>query len=355
MIDQNLQETIEKHLGFLSQDEHNLNLLLEITSLYRQIGDLDSAQIHMDKANALDREACLVHQGLLYIKKSQVALAKECFIEALSLADVPAIRYNLGLCYYLSYEFEQSYTVMAPLLDEERQHPEAMLLIARILHRQDSLLEAVTLIQKVLAQNSQNAEALGFLSLLYYDLGEALLAKDTCLEALELSPDNYDAQLIHILSKLATKDSSIEDIEALLHINPKDPRLWFALGTTYTAKGDFDSAECTFKKAIELFPDFYDCYIALGWCLLIKNDLDEAEEIYELALQVEAELAEAWGGLALVSALREEFWKIDPLIEKAEQFSTQCFLCDMALSLYDYKKNPEKYSCNPFPRQGRPI
>ncbi|CEG56211.1 tetratricopeptide repeat protein [Legionella fallonii] len=341
MHTQQMPDTLERYLSFLKQDENNLSLLVEISSLYLEHDNLELAQSYLDKAKAIDHDACLGHQGLLYLSQGQLPQAENCFVEALKYMDTPALRYNLGCIYFINQDLEKAWEVLAPLLDGDH-HPEADLLMARILHRQDSMDEAISLVENILELNPNDAEALGFLSLLYFDLQEETLAKETSIRALELSVDNYDAKLVNIMIRLMTQETSIEEIETLLQISPQDSRLWFALGTTYMAQGEFNSAESILRKAIEIYPEFYDCYISLAWCQLLNDHINEAQKTYENAAVLADELADAWGGLALVHVLKEDLVKAEQFIDKANGLEPECFLTEIAQSIYFNHKNPEK-------------
>lgn len=341
MKHQELQEKLDRHLSLLEQDETNLMLLLEISNLYLELDDMELAQSYMNRASSVDREACLGHQGLLYLNEGKLSEAKDCFLEALNYSNSPALRYNLGFIYFINYDFDKAWEVLAPLHEDEH-HPEAELLMARILHRQDSLDEAINLVHSILEHNPDDAEALGFLSLLYFDLNDEVSAKETSERTLELNPDNYDAQLIHIMVRLATQETTVEEIEGLLQINPEDSRLWFALGSTCMAEGDFVNAQLALQKAIEIYPEFYDCYIALAWCQLISDQISEAQQTYQHATELFEEFADGWGGLALIHALNQNLLKAEQLIDKANNLFADCFLTELAQTICLTYKNPDQ-------------
>jgi tetratricopeptide (TPR) repeat protein len=341
MENQVMQEKIDRHLSFLAQDQNNLALLVEISDMYLAINDLDSAQKYLEKASAVNRDACLAHQGLLFLNQGHFAKAIECFLEALNLVDTPALRYNLGLAYFINGELDNAWDVLSPIL-EGAHYPEAELLMARILHRQDSLEESVSLVEHVLEHNSNDAEALGLIALLYFDLNEEELAMQSSIHALTLDPENYDARLVNILLRLISQEDNREEIEELLQINPRDSRLWFALGNTCMLQGNLESAQDALKKAIELYPDFYDCHVALAWCQLLNDQVQDAYETYQNAVELVEELADAWGGLALIHALTEDLTQAEQLISKANELNPDCFLTELAESIYFTHKNPKK-------------
>lgn len=341
MSNQQVHEQLTRHLSFLAQDENNLTLLVKISDLYLELDDLDSAQEYLNKASALDRIACLGHQGLLHLNQGQFAQAKEYFIEALNHEETPALRYNLGFTHFIASDLENAAQVLSPLIKGEH-HPEAKLLMARILHGQGDLEQARDLINDVLAHDADDSEALGLLALVYFDLDEIERAAQASARALALNPDNYDAQLIDALSRLTTQETSVEELEKLLQLNPDDCRLWFALGNVHMSQGALDLAEHSLRKAIEIYPEFYDAYIALGWCLLLLDNVDDALIIYQAAAGIVPELADSWGGLALVAALNEDFLNAERLIQKSKDLNSDCFLAEIAESIYFNHKNPLK-------------
>ena len=332
---------LNKLLSLLSEDENNLQLLIEISDLYLELEDTESAQIYLDQANAIDREATLSHQGILSLKQGHLAEAQQYFSEALTHFDTPELRYNLGFIHFMNSELEQSWEILSPLL-EGGHFPGAELLMARILHRQDEIEQAIGMIEVILQHNPDDADALGFLALLHFDLNDEVLAKEISKRALAIDPENYDAQLVNIMLNLMTQEASLEDIENLLKVNPQDSRLWFALGNTYMAQGDLESAKNTLQKAVDIYPGFYDCHMALAWCQLLSNELNAAHETYQNAVELADDIADAWGGLALVYGFSEDLVKAKQLINKANELNPDCFLTELAEVIYSNLQEPQK-------------
>lgn len=341
MSQQNLQDKLKRHLSFLAQDENNLNLLLEISGLYQHMKDYHSAQKYLDKAHAIDRVACLAHQGLLHFHQGFIDKAKASFLEAFDHEKTAALRYNLGFLYFLNQEFQAAEEILSPLLQDD-DNPEAQILMARLLHMKGEINEALTLITHVLAANQDNEEALGFLSLLYFDTNQEDLALITAKRALEINPHHYDAQVISIMTRLMTQDTTIEEIQNLLHHNPEDSRLWFALGNTYLAQNHTPRAITSFQKAIALYPDFYDAYTLLAWCHLLNDDLIHAKEIYDMATQLASHLSDAWGGLALTHALKQDFDTAKRFIHQVKSLDSECFLSELAQTICHANQSPSE-------------
>lgn len=332
-------DQLNSYLSSLAQDETNITLLVKISDLYIELNDLDMAQVYLNKASAINRIACLGHQGLLQLNLGQFTQAKETFIEALSHEDTPSLRYNLGFTHFINSDLENAEKILSPIMNGEH-HAEAKLLMARIAHGQGDLDKALVLAKEVITNDEDDSEAWGLLAQIYFDMDESDLSIETAQQALALNPDNYDAKLISAMSGLTTQETSTEEIEKLLQVNPEDCRLWFALGSVHMSQGALDIAEQSFKKAIEIYPEFYDCYIALGWCLLLSDNIEEALINYQTAGEIVPELADSWGGLALVAALQEDFLRTELLIQKSKELNSDCFLVEIAESIYFNHKNP---------------
>ena len=345
MSNQEAFDTINRHLSFLEQDKNNLNLLLEISDLYSELDDLESAQKYLTMASDIDREACLGYQGLLYLNQGQMNEAQTCFQEAIQITDTPALRYNLGFTYYVNNELERAKEELTAILNSEFSLL-AQLLLARILHQENAIDESINLLQELLKHYPDDAEVLGFLSLLYFDTNEEELARELSQRALNLNPEMYDAQLVDVMLRLLTQETSVDEIEELLQINPHDSRLWFALGSTHLTQGNFIKAKEYLYKTLEIHPEFYDCHIALAWCQLLNNELNEAHETYQNAITLAEELADGWGGLALIYALNNDFIKAEQLINKANSIDDNCFLTELAEIIFANYKFPEKAKPN---------
>lgn len=183
---------------------------------------------------------------------------------------------------------------------------------------------------------------LGLKALIYFDLGEEISARKASQQALELNPNQYEAQLVEVLLNLLDQKTNHRDIEALLQINPQESRLWFAKAYSHMLSGDTASAKQAFEKALLIHPEFYDCCIGLAWCQLTNDELDAAQNSYQNALGIAEELADGWGGLALVHALKGEPVLAQQNMEHAYQLDANCFLAKLAQSIYLNTHNPEE-------------
>lgn len=339
MSSPHLEEQLNRYLSFLSQDQDNLKLLAEISSMYFELGDYEAAQNYLNKASALDRIACLGRQGLLYLNQDQFSLAQTCFIEALQHDDTPSLRYHLGLTYFLNQDTEGALSILLPLVEHEF-HLESSLVITRIYHGQNQLEHALQNAQEIISNHADNAEAWGLLALIYFDLNDESKALDACTKALAIDSSNFDARVIDVMLRIANQQITLDEVQQLIDTNPQDCRLWFALGSVCMTQGAFVAAEQHFRRALNLYPDFYDCHIALGWCLLMVDQLQNANSHYRAAATLVPEISDSWAGQAIVAALNEHFEQADQFILQAKELNKQCFLTQIAESIYVNYHNP---------------
>lgn len=341
MLHHELQAKLDRHLSLLAQDKDNLQLLLDISSLYQELSDFNNAQSYLDKASAINRESCLGHQGLLYLNQKELDKAIHCFQEGLDYLENDALRFNLAFSYFLQAEFQQTKKTLAPLVSE-RYLPNAALLIARACHAQGRINEAIIHLNNLIEQYPEDAEALALLALFHYDNNDPELAQEAATNSLQLNPSIFEARMVDVLLRLPEQKTSCQEIEELLEISPNDSRLWFALGNTLLQQGQADAAIEALEKAIKVQPDFYDCYMVLAWSQLLTDDSDAAEETYQKATGIEEQFPDAWGGLALVNALLNNLWKAEMFLEQAKNLDSACFLADIAESIIAYRNNPQK-------------
>jgi len=341
MTTQQLQETLQRHLGYLQQDKNNVTLLMTISDYYRQLKDWGSAQQYLDTAKQFSKQTYWAYQGLLYLDAGELNLAKEAFIQALAEEDTPANRYQLAYCFYLNREFSLALnTLNSP--QQSSVDCSSELLKAKILHHLQRSDEAISLLEQLIIHHDANAELAGLLALLYFDTNELEQAKLVSNKALALNAENSEGQLVRLLLKTLKNEVSLEEIETLLLRIPDECRLWFALGATQLRHLNFFAAERAFSRATELWPSFYDSWINSGWCHLLQDNLDKSEKAYQQAVVIDAERAEGWGGLALVNALRANMVEAKKWLKKTRELDSGCFLVTLTQLIIANQENPEQ-------------
>ncbi|MBA2655989.1 MAG: tetratricopeptide repeat protein [Tatlockia sp.] len=321
---------LTNYLNYLKQDPDNLNLLISISDGYRQSGEFALAQSYLDRAKALNSEACIAQQGYIDIHLGKFEEAKQAFTKALDKENLSLIRYALAVCHYSLDEIPEGIEVLSPLLVHGSSNYEVEILMAKMMRDQYRLDEAIKLLEATIQHHGATEECYALLAEIYFDCEELELAKNAAKQTLLLAPDNYEAQIVLLLLGLTEGETTVAEINHLLMRNPEDARLWFALGTTLLRQMKLQEAEKAFEKAAELEPVFCDNWISLGWCQLFLNKLSDAKASYQKAIAIYEESPEGWGGLALVASLNTEFTDAEELIAKTRELDDQSFLADIA-------------------------
>ena len=145
------------------------------------------------------------------------------------------------------------------------------LLNAQLLHHQQKIDDAITILEKLSINQEPNANIAGLLSLLYFDNNDAINAEFLSKKALTLNPDNYEAQLVQLLLKALQNKATLDETNRLINIKPEDSRLWFVLGTTQMHHMNLPAAEHAFEQTTKINPHFYDSWICSGWCHLLQS------------------------------------------------------------------------------------
>lgn len=84
-------------------------------------------------------------------------------------------------------------------------------------------------------------------------------------EGLALFPEDSDLQMSSITAyiRLDKTEEAIDQLESVVKENP-DKQLYFNLGILYDKLGDYESSKTSYKKAIEMDPEYFDAYYNLG-------------------------------------------------------------------------------------------
>lgn len=340
MNQQELQEKLQRYLSYLAQDNHNWNLLLNISDCYRQLHDGLLAQRYLDDAEKLSGKKFWAFQGKLYLESGHLLLAKEAYTAALAEQDTAYNRYHLAFCLYSNNEFEEALAILNTS-DISQNNYEFKLFQAKIYHQLQQSEQAITILEGLHAESPADARVSGLLSLLCFDENNLEKAERLCLLTLENDAGNSEGLLVEVLLKTMQDKATVADIELLLANTPQESRLWFALGTTQMRLMNIPAAEDAFFKATQIWPDFYDGWMSLAWCYLLQNQLTLAENVYHQAIEIDDDYADAWGGLALVSALQDDMETAQKWLAKARLLDVNCFLVTLTEIIIGNQVNSE--------------
>ena len=101
---------------------------------------------------------------------------------------------------------------------------------------------------------------------IYITQGDSIAAEKIVLEGIRAYPDD-DALMILMINYLLTSNQYDKAFEYLKVAKEKDPNnksYWYVEGILYDRSEQFDQAMTSYKKAIELDPEYYDPYYNMG-------------------------------------------------------------------------------------------
>ena len=332
-------QQVERYLGYLEQDPNNTNLLLDIIESYRLLGDKQQAQIHLNQLKELAPNLSLVPEGLLALTFGELEHAIELFQLALQEQDSEVTRYNLSFSYFANHDLDKAYDALMPVIQQEAPLSQAYPLMARILHHQNKLEEAIQLLT---TKAPQSPDTDGLLALLYFDSLNEEKALFHAQQALANQPQNYEALCVMTYLKLGQQQCSSDEIKQLIQQVPNDGRFYAALGNAQMLELDMANAEQSLTVASQLMPHFAGNWLSLGWCQLIQDNLEGAKLSFEKALELDKTFAEPHGGLAILAVLNDQRDEAQHLIKLALKLDDSSHLAMLAQALYHNAIDPNQ-------------
>jgi predicted TPR repeat methyltransferase len=156
-------------------------------------------------------------------------------------------------------------------------------------HRGGHLAEARLLYQAVLSRRPKDADALNFLGILEFQVGERRRGIELLRKSLAAAPCNPHAW-INLGNMLAAEQGTAEAIAAYqraIAIDRTRPEAWYNLGVCQRRLRQLDAASMSLRRAIDARPDYGVAYEALGILLYQSDRMDEAADVYRRWLTVD--------------------------------------------------------------------
>ena len=133
-------------------------------------------------------------------------------------------------------------------------------------HQGGKLDRAKELYQRLMDMKYPNASVFFSLSKIYREEGDDAKANEILESGRKMFPDSK-ALVIEEVNYLLGQNKHAEAIvkmEEAIKLDPKNESLYFALGSAYDKKGDYEPAIANYKKALELNDAYFDAYYNLG-------------------------------------------------------------------------------------------
>lgn len=224
--------------------------------------------------------------------------AENVYKQAIMATNHGEIFYNkMGDLALKNKELDLTIDCYRKVLEQNPQNREVLIKLATVLQTYfpENTDDAIDCYEKLLEFGIDKAQ-------IYYELGHLYLRKEDKINsisafklAVDIDSENpfYNNSLAYAYSKAELYDDAIEHYQKAISINPD--KEWTsivcqALGSIYTeVKGNIEAGISTYQAGIILDPNNYELYLALGDTYMASYDLDSAIRTYCDAIMMNSE------------------------------------------------------------------
>lgn len=183
--------------------------------------------------------------------------------------------------------------------------------------------EAMKNLGIVLANNSQNAEAYFYKSLVNKDMGNEKGAIADLEKSLIADPEFYDAYMqIGILYMNKGDTLALKYFKNALRVKPNIMEPRYASAMMYQDLGKFNKAKSEYREIIKLFPQSENPVYNIGWILFQQDSIDLARKHFDIAVKLSPAYANAYHMRGLCSEVLGETEKAVKDYEQALVFKS---------------------------------
>jgi tetratricopeptide (TPR) repeat protein/anti-sigma factor RsiW len=253
---------------------------------------------HADALRAVDAALSMrpqspdlwVSRGRVMAEQDRSGEARQALLKALELeTNYAAACRDLGdLCHHED-QLDEAEQLLRKAIELDPSDVGAFNILGNIYTSGGHYAEAEQALREAIRLDPAYALAYSNLGYVYRRGGQTAEAEKMYLKAIELDPDSPIAYTN--LGELYRRLGRLDEAERLLRAGFElDPLNAMALnnlaGLYHYNRRQFDEAEKTYRRAIELFPSFPYPYGNLGNLLLERGKLDEAEKMYHKTLEL---------------------------------------------------------------------
>jgi len=293
-------------------------------NVYNDIGDIDSAQLHLERAVAINPTLSESHANLgnIYLEKNRVEEAIRQYQAALQLnPNDPKTHSNLGNAYMELDRFSFAVSAYRRSIALDPNFIDAYRNLSLVFSKHERYGEALSELRQAISLAPENAAIHTQMGELYYRMGNHQNAISQFREALQLKRNSPEAHygLALCYRQLSQTASEIQAYKNTLAIDPDMLPALVNLGNAYFGQGEYDSAIQYYRRALEMRNDDAWIYYNLGSAYSNKSDFAQAVVAYQQALEIDPEIGDAHHGLAYGLYMLEQFdlaWKHINLAKK---------------------------------------
>ncbi|MCF6096790.1 tetratricopeptide repeat protein [Thermovorax subterraneus] len=282
--------------------------------------------------------------GVISYLKNDFGEALNFFEKAISLEELPEIRYFIGRTYLDLLEFDKAEENYMLLLGDPILNIKAVYGLALCKFNKSQYKEALELLDGILpkAEGKDYVRIQNKKGLCLMEMGLMEEAKKCFLDCLEKIPDDYNAKLnlALVLTKTGEYEKAVDLYKSSLMRFPHDLTTINNLALCLAASGKYDEALVYCERGLSIDPINGDLLINKGYCLYKKKNYKKAIECFKEAEKFVKDDIEVKNNLALcliaVKKYKEALELLDEVLQKrkSNDILINKAFCLMKMGLY---------------------
>lgn len=277
--------------------------------MYRQLGRLDEAVAHGERAVALDASMPSAHSnlGIAYFDQKDYVRAGACQRRTLELDAnfAPALN-NMGSICRAHKDKAGAIDWYRKVIAVHPNHLESLSNLGAVLLEEERSEEAVTPLEQALHLDPDYAEALCNLGMVRNALEQHDAALPLLQRALQIRPDYAEAFVG--LARVFHEKENLEEAERCarraVELAPEKAEMCSQLAGVYTEMARSDEARQMYRRALEIDPENNEALLGLGHLEMEGGDMEKAEALFHQALALKADNLPARFHLAQVKKVK---------------------------------------------------
>ena len=225
--------------------------------------------------------------------------------------DIGALEKALGL--HQAGDYAAAETLLRDLLKVSPENNDGMHLLGLCCHALSRNEEALSWIEKAIAQAPSEAIFLGNAGIVALALGKTEIAEGHLELAISINP--LQSEPYNNLALVRQRQGRLQEAEFILDkaiaLDPGSEKAYSNRGNIRRAAGDVDGAVADYHTAIKIAPELAAAYNGLGNALRDREQRDDAIAAFDKALALDPSYAEAYFNRGLTRAVQGEILGAD--------------------------------------------
>lgn len=264
----------------------------ELQQLFLEAGDMNAATALYEQAVARDSSAVtsIGQLALLYLEAGDTLSAKKMLakLERSDLADPGQV----GFLYLQAGDTLKAETLFEQIIEQRPDDWRSYYNRGQLSYFGSKWLDTIKYLSKAVEVNPKEPALWLMLSETYIRIDSLESAERSLRNALELAPDNKDANYMlgFILYQQQRADESVPYFEKAIEVDGNDFRAMGILASIYDGKGNYTISDSLYERALRLSPKNSVFNNNYGYSLSERGiRLEYANELVDRALEVEPE------------------------------------------------------------------